>query len=283
MMLDANPIDAARRWSTPACASTRRARRSARDVHAYTPQFALWADGATQAALDLPAAGHADRHDRHGPLGVPGRHEALEGVHARQRARRDAAHHAGRPTATTPNDWFYVGVRVERDAGRHDRASRSACTNANGTQHDIPPRFQCRECHEGLQPSRVLGFAAIQLDWATRARASSTSTTSIAAGLLTQQPDRAPRRRTSRCPAPRPSRPRSATCTRTAATATTRTSHGLHRQRHTMELRLDRRHARRASTTTPAYTDRGRPRRRRCRSAASTKDRRAGRSRSLDR
>jgi hypothetical protein len=36
--------------------------------------------------------------------------------------------------------------------------------NANGTEHDIPTRFDCRDCHDRLLPSRVLGFQAIQLD-----------------------------------------------------------------------------------------------------------------------
>jgi hypothetical protein len=37
--------------------------------------------------------------------------------------------------------------------------------NANGTQHDVPSRFQCKGCHENLKPTRILGFSAIQLDW----------------------------------------------------------------------------------------------------------------------
>jgi hypothetical protein len=37
--------------------------------------------------------------------------------------------------------------------------------NANGTEHDVPSRFQCQGCHENLVPSRVLGFSAIELDW----------------------------------------------------------------------------------------------------------------------
>ncbi|MGN6110673.1 MAG: hypothetical protein ACTHU0_36560 [Kofleriaceae bacterium] len=36
--------------------------------------------------------------------------------------------------------------------------------NANGTQHDIPTRSDCRACHDRMRPSRVLGFGAIQLD-----------------------------------------------------------------------------------------------------------------------
>jgi Fe-S cluster biogenesis protein NfuA len=36
--------------------------------------------------------------------------------------------------------------------------------DANGTTHDVPSRGQCKDCHDSLRPSRVLGFQAIQLD-----------------------------------------------------------------------------------------------------------------------
>jgi hypothetical protein len=35
-------------------------------------------------------------------------------------------------------------------------------SNALGTQHDVPSRGQCQQCHSG-QPDRLLGFSAIQL------------------------------------------------------------------------------------------------------------------------
>src|SRR5262249_40769426 len=37
--------------------------------------------------------------------------------------------------------------------------------DANGTMHDVPSRSDCKQCHENVQPSRILGFSAIQLDF----------------------------------------------------------------------------------------------------------------------
>src|SRR5262249_56992219 len=35
--------------------------------------------------------------------------------------------------------------------------------NANGTQHDVPSRDDCTQCHSRT-PGRILGFSALQLD-----------------------------------------------------------------------------------------------------------------------
>ncbi len=74
-------------------------RRSARDARVRAQGLALGRHR-HQAPLDLPAAGHEDRHVGHGPLGVPGGDEDLEGVHARRRARRDA-HSSPSSSSTT--------------------------------------------------------------------------------------------------------------------------------------------------------------------------------------
>jgi hypothetical protein len=37
--------------------------------------------------------------------------------------------------------------------------------NANGTEHDVPSRNDCRKCHDRT-PGRILGFSALQLDYA---------------------------------------------------------------------------------------------------------------------
>lgn len=37
--------------------------------------------------------------------------------------------------------------------------------NANGTMHDVPDNDECKDCHEQLRPSRLLGVEAIQLDF----------------------------------------------------------------------------------------------------------------------
>jgi hypothetical protein len=72
-------------------------------------------------------------------------------------------------------------------------AITSGAQNANGTQHDIPTRSDCRACHERLKPSRVLGFDAIQLDYDAPAGLTDLEDL-IAAGLLTAPPAGAPPR-----------------------------------------------------------------------------------------
>lgn len=62
-----------------------------------------------------------------------------------------------------PGAWRYATYQwnLSQDAAT---AITAGAQDANGTAHDIPSRSQCRECHERLQPSRILGFQAIQLD-----------------------------------------------------------------------------------------------------------------------
>ena len=106
-----------------------------------------------EAALDLPAGGHEDRHDRHGLLGVPGRHEALEGVHARQHARRDAPRHARRlpaPTSTTGSTRRTCGTPTQDDAVWRRRSAPSTRTARSTTSR---ASSMCRQCHENLEPS----------------------------------------------------------------------------------------------------------------------------------
>src|SRR5262249_21164667 len=58
--------------------------------------------------------------------------------------------------------------------------------NANGTQHDIPSRKDCKGCHEELAPSRILGFQAIQLDFDGGGKLD--LDTAIAMGMLSNPP-----------------------------------------------------------------------------------------------
>ena len=156
-----------------------------------------------EAALDLPAARH-DRSTR--PTWTTGssRSARSSGRSSRATASRVETRLIMRVGAErhAVNDWFYVAVRVERDAGRDDAASRVGVTNANGTQHDIPSRVAVPRCHENLKPSRVLGFAAIQLDCDGRGTASSISTDADRRRTAVDAAAGRGRRRTSRCPAP---------------------------------------------------------------------------------
>jgi hypothetical protein len=42
-------------------------------------------------------------------------------------------------------------------------AAPTGMQDVNGTQHDVPSRSGCRQCHDQM-PGRVLGFSAVQLD-----------------------------------------------------------------------------------------------------------------------
>lgn len=60
------------------------------------------------------------------------------------------------------SNWFYMsyGWNAAQDATVARPAGEQ---NANGTQHDIPGRAACRQCHERTS-GRVLGFSALELD-----------------------------------------------------------------------------------------------------------------------
>jgi hypothetical protein len=65
---------------------------------------------------------------------------------------------------TAPGAWFYAAYQWNA-AQNTTMLVTERVLNANGTQHDIPSRLDCRSgCHERLV-SRVLGFDAIQLDY----------------------------------------------------------------------------------------------------------------------
>jgi hypothetical protein len=88
--------------------------------------------------------------------------------------------------------WFYA--TYQWNAAQDGTAMVIAgVQNANGTQHDIPSRSDCRECHDSLKPSRVLGFGAIQLDYDAPAALTDLEDL-IAADLLTTPPGGAPPR-----------------------------------------------------------------------------------------
>ena len=134
------------------------------DVYAYTPQFPLWADTASKKRwMYLPPGSHIDTADMDHwvfPIGTKFWKEfTRDGI--RVETRYNAKVGPGNDIA----DWFYVSYawNASQDA---TTAVTLGQLNANGTQHDIPPRSACRGCHENLQPTRILGFGAIQLDTA---------------------------------------------------------------------------------------------------------------------
>jgi hypothetical protein len=91
-----------------------------------------------------------------------------------------------------PGAWFFA--TYQWNAAQDGTALvTSGVQDANGTPHDIPSRADCRECHDSLKPSRVLGFQAIQLDHDAPAGLTDLEDL-IAADLLTAPPGGAPPR-----------------------------------------------------------------------------------------
>jgi hypothetical protein len=132
-------------------------------VKAYTPQFELYSDGASKRRwIFLPPGTRIDTTDMDFwkfPVGTKVWKEFTSGT------TRVETRLVMRISDTDPlKDWFYVSYiwNQTQDAAT---AEPFGLADANGTQHDVPSRALCKQCHDNLQPSRVLGFSAIQLDW----------------------------------------------------------------------------------------------------------------------
>ncbi|MEP6866410.1 MAG: hypothetical protein ABJE66_37680, partial [Deltaproteobacteria bacterium] len=156
------------------------------DVHEYTPQFPLWADTASKHRwYYLPPGTQIDTSDMDHwqfPVGTKFWKEfTRDGVRVETRLVMRIG--AGDTTA----DWFYVAYQW--NATNDDTtAVPMGVQNANGTQHDIPSRLFCKMCHEGLKPTRVLGFGAIQLDAPAVNPGETTLASLVAANTLTVNP-----------------------------------------------------------------------------------------------
>ena len=240
MTIDANPNMPATLLDTGLCVDAACTQISA-GIYAYTPRFALWADGATKRRwIYLPPGTQIDTTDMDHwefPVGTKLWKEFTRG-------RRSCASRRASSCASATGDdaerLVLRRVRVERDAGRrrprepigvHERERHAARRPAALPVPAVP-----RE--PAAEPRARLRRDPARLRRPTTRRASiSTSSSPTAADA---NPPTAPTR--AALPAARhrhdATAPRSATCTRTAATATTRTSHGLHDNGITMELRL---------------------------------------------
>src|SRR5262249_13619727 len=139
------------------------------DVHAYTPHFTLWADAASKRRwYQLPPGTQIDTTDMDHwvfPVGTKFWKEFTQ-----------PAGSIGNTTASdirietrlvmrigpgeTSADWFYMPFQWN-DAQTDAVAVPNGVDDANGTMHDIPSKSLCRQCHENLKPSRILGFQAI--------------------------------------------------------------------------------------------------------------------------
>lgn len=134
------------------------------DVLEYAPQFELWADTATKRRwIYLPPGATIDTSDMdHWKFPV--------GTKLWKDFTRDGTRVETRYIVKLlPDDdeigaWFYTTYVWNAAQDATTQADVAGVPNANGTNHDVPSRQNCRECHDELKPTRVLGFGAIQLD-----------------------------------------------------------------------------------------------------------------------
>jgi hypothetical protein len=161
------------------------------DVHPYTPQFPLWADTASKRRwYQLPPGTQIDTTDMDHwvfPVGTKFWKEFSRDDGTGNEIRVETRFIKRIGPGDTALDWFYVAYQwnaTETDT----MAVPLGVMNANGTQHDIPSRTQCKGCHENLKPSRILGFQAIQLDRQPANAGETTLASLAAAGTLTTNP-----------------------------------------------------------------------------------------------
>lgn len=160
--IDANPNMPATLADTGLCMDAA-CTQIAANVYEYKPQYELWSDGATKKRwIYLPPGttiNTADMDFWEFPVGTKVWKEfTRDNIRVETRLIMRVAANG------TKSDWFYMPYvwNTTQDA---TTGEPMGVQNANGTQHDVPSRFQCQGCHENLVPSRVLGFSAIELDW----------------------------------------------------------------------------------------------------------------------
>lgn len=127
-------------------------------VYPYTPEFALWSDGADKRRfIALPEGERIDTDDPEAwrfPVGTKLWKEfSRGGVHLETRLLQKVG--AG------DDDWAAAAYLWRADQSDAVLVPYGA-VDALGTSHDVPASGECFACHQGRQ-SRILGFSAIQL------------------------------------------------------------------------------------------------------------------------
>jgi hypothetical protein len=134
----------------------------ASNVEPYTPNYALWADGAGKDRyIYVPACATIDTRDADHwqfPVGTRlWKHFSLGANLLETRM----MHRYG----SGADDWLFATYGWD-PAKPHDASAAVAVLhgqpNTAGTMHDIPDPWECGACH-GKQPDKPLGFSAIQL------------------------------------------------------------------------------------------------------------------------
>ena len=152
----------------------------------YTPRWELWSDGATKRRwIYLPPGTQIDTSDMdywQFPVGTKLWKEfTRDGVRVETRLVMRIG--AGNTSA----DWFYMPY-VWNQAQDQAVAEKFGVPDANGTEHDVPNQVQCKQCHDNLEPARVLGFGALELDYDNADDAQLDLSALVAGGLLTDPP-----------------------------------------------------------------------------------------------
>lgn len=166
-MPDGNPLTPDTLQETGLCSDPGCTTLSA-GVHAYTPRFELWSDTATKRRwMQLPPGTTIDTSNMDRwvfPVGAKFWKEfTRDGVRVETRYMVKL-----REDDEAQNAWFFITF-VWNAAQDQATPETQGVEDANGTAHDVPRRAECRECHESVRPTRVLGFDAIQLDFAAAA------------------------------------------------------------------------------------------------------------------
>jgi hypothetical protein len=158
-------------------------------IHEFAPRFELYSDTAAKKRwIYLPSGMTIDTSDMDAwqfPVGTK-----LWKEFARDGTRVETRLVWRIGAGTTPQDWFYAAYvwNATQDATHWAEFGEP---NANGTEHDVPGKALCRQCHENVKPSRVLGFSALQLDWDNTATGQLDLEDLITMSLLSAPPTRA--------------------------------------------------------------------------------------------
>jgi len=139
----------------------------------FKPSYELWSDGAEKKRwIALPAGAKIDNTDMdHWTFPV--------GTRLWKEFAKDGKRLETRLIEKTGEDAYRYGSYVWNDAETEATWSTTGAADVKGTAHDIPKEADCQRCHDG-EPSRVLGFSAIQL-----AKAAPVSLASITPWLKT--------------------------------------------------------------------------------------------------
>jgi hypothetical protein len=128
----------------------------------FTPRYEAWSDGATKRRwIVLPPGGTVDTGDPDHWRFPPGtklvKEFSQDGVRLETRVMTTIAQ-----TGDFAFDFHTNAYAWRADGSDAEVAPDDGLPGVLGTDHDIPPREQCRMCHHS-EPGGALGFSAMQL------------------------------------------------------------------------------------------------------------------------